>query len=389
MLWVFTNRRDLIGPHAERLRLGFASVPEEADVAVIWIPRSAGDPASATAAARKQVPGHVPLYVVVEGGSSAEEAAGIFAAGATPVSAALLPLVLGRVAREKAREEAVRQENAESRPGEHGEVAVAPPGAVLPNLVAVFSPATHVGKTFLSLCLAVCLARRGIRTVLVDLDCDKVDLWWASGMARRGIPPKATVGNWSDLACDPASFIDEHPQVPGLFVLPGGNAGRLPRATEVLPLLSSRFGAVVADLAPVPSLPHVVWTLRSAVRVVLVSDLSPKAVVQVSDAIPRLAGVLPRERTVLVLNRTRPGLLGLAPKRFARSLGFDRFYLVPEVREAGKALRRGALPRFPAPVERVVEKAVWDVFNLESRERGVGGRCGFLPRLTTARPRES
>lgn len=203
------------------------------------------------------------------------------------------------------------------------------------RVIASYSSAGGVGKTFLAVNAAVRLAQCGRRVVVVDLDWDYGDVWTVTHMALTG-PPQVTVANWFEVAADPVEYLAVHPRFANLYVLPSRTvySGRPLEANHVRRLieeLCGRFDAVVLDLGPDSSLPHIAAALSSADTVLLVSTQEEGRIDKLRMFVRQAMDVcgLNKFRFKLVVNRVASGY-ARSPKDVARQLEITLFRTIPE-----------------------------------------------------------
>lgn len=185
------------------------------------------------------------------------------------------------------------------------------------NVVTVYSAARDVGKTTVSLLLALLAARRGRRVCVVDADPTgrTVTEHFAEGGFPRRIDPRPLPGWGFDYVPSPERPADYTVEL----------------AREVLSR-AGRYDLVVVDCVPVrlAIAEYIVEYLRVAASVWLVVKPEAKAVADVTRFVRsemRAAGI--GEKVLLVVNRDYP----LAPRRpseVAREVGLPLGLVVPE-----------------------------------------------------------
>ncbi|MGE5372393.1 MAG: AAA family ATPase [Solirubrobacterales bacterium] len=138
-------------------------------------------------------------------------------------------------------------------------------------VVASFSTKGGVGKTSVALNIAAYHARRGMSTVLVDLDIGTGDYKELFGLSDQG----PTVQNWRSYARTLSASLFRHRST-GMAVLPGGPAETAEiTASEVedlIGLLGDQFEMVVLDFGVKPNHAHTRKGLEMADRVLAVVD---------------------------------------------------------------------------------------------------------------------
>ncbi|MDI6710440.1 MAG: AAA family ATPase [Bacillota bacterium] len=229
------------------------------------------------------------------------------------------------------------------------------------RVIASYSSAGGVGKTFLAVNAAARLAQCGRRVVLVDLDWDYGDVWTVTHMTLKG-PPQVTVANWFEVAADPVEYLAVHPRLVNLYVLPSRTvySGRPLEANHVRRLieeLCGRFDAVILDLGPDSSLPHIAAALSSADTVLLVSTQEEGRIDKLRMFVRQAMDVcgIEKARLKLVINRVAPGY-ARSPKDVAKQLEMTEFRTVPE---DPRAVRRSERKKtFPVLTKTAAGKAL-------------------------------
>ena len=228
------------------------------------------------------------------------------------------------------------------------EAAVAPAtGAAAPErergrIVAVWGPAGAPGRTTAAIALAAELALLGQRVALVDADTTSAAIAPALGLLDEspGFAAAARLARAGSLTVDELDRIAQPvPTMGGVVrVLTGiGRASRWPelgadRVTEVLARCRDWADATVVDIAA--SLERdeeissdlfaprrhaaTLATLEAADDVVVVAGGDPVGVARLVRALPELREVAPQARLRVVVNKVRPGAMGVAPERAVR-----------------------------------------------------------------------
>ena len=205
--------------------------------------------------------------------------------------------------------------------------------AALSPMIAILGPKGGTGKTLTACNLAVALAQRGARAVIVDVDLQFGDVGLALGLKPvHTIYDLAVAGGTLD-AEKVSSYLVEHPSGARVLLAPvrpdQAAAVDITFLRKVFELLRSRFEFVIVDTPPAFS-PEVIATVDSASDLCLVGMLDALSLKDTKIGFETLAqmGYDPRE-IELVLNRadTSVGighqdvehLLGRAPDVFVPS----------------------------------------------------------------------
>ena len=89
-------------------------------------------------------------------------------------------------------------------------------GAVVASVIGILSNKGGVGKTHLATCLALALAQRGKKTLLIDAD------WSSANVTRKlGLTPPRTLRQYFADECSVADLISATPHHPNLYILAG------------------------------------------------------------------------------------------------------------------------------------------------------------------------
>ncbi|GAA1425727.1 regulator [Agrococcus citreus] len=225
------------------------------------------------------------------------------------------------------------------------EAAIAPgaadPGPDRPRgrVIAVWGPSGAPGRTTAAIALAAELALLGRRVALVDADTTSAAVAPSLGLLDEspGFAAAARLARAGSLTVDELDRIAQAvPTMGGVVqVLTGiGRASRWPelggeRVAEVLARCRDWVDATVVDVAA--SLERdeeissdlfaprrhaaTIATLEAADDVVVMAGGDPVAVARLVRALPELREVAPQARVRVVVNKVRPGAIGVAPER--------------------------------------------------------------------------
>ncbi|OIQ59776.1 CobQ/CobB/MinD/ParA nucleotide binding domain protein [Moorella thermoacetica] len=147
------------------------------------------------------------------------------------------------------------------------------------KFVAVTSPATDAGKTFIACNLAAAAAERGVATALLDFDLAVGDMVRALGLEEEARRPHPTVASWKDYR-DPAAAALKGPGGVAVFPRPENPFESVSRGDveAFLNYLAGSFEAVVADAGA--DVGSECWgaLVAAADEILLVVDCDEKAV---------------------------------------------------------------------------------------------------------------
>jgi pilus assembly protein CpaE len=212
------------------------------------------------------------------------------------------------------------------------------------TMVCMFGPKGGVGKTVTACNLALALAERRKRTVLVDLDLQFGDV-----ALSLGIRPESTA---YDLATSGGSldaekvdaYLISHPT--GLRVLP---APVRPDQTsfvaaefvaEVLSILRSEFEYVIVDTPPTLT-PEVIGAIDASTFVCIVGTLDALALKNTKLGLETLDLMgYPTDRIRVVLNRANTSV-GITGRDVVNVLGKKPDVLVPSSRDVTRSVNEG------------------------------------------------
>jgi flagellar biosynthesis protein FlhG len=231
------------------------------------------------------------------------------------------------------------------------------------SVLAVASGKGGVGKTNVTVNLAVALARRGHRVAILDADfgLGNVDV-------LLGLTPAAHIGH----LLDGSKSLDEicmrgpagvriMPASSGLRTLTSLSAGQRECVARAMAALSAAVDFVIIDTASGIS-DNVIETLLLAERVMLVTSLEPSAIVDAYATAKVMTAAAPDREIGIVVNRVRDGhdatvvfrQLDVAAGRFlGRGLRYYGFIMDdPSIREAA-LMQEPIVDSFPdAPASR-------------------------------------
>jgi pilus assembly protein CpaE len=240
----FPELRDALAQHGELEVVGFSDHVAQATGAlagghlgcVLHATRSESFPAGEVAAIREQTRAPIVVVASAAGGELLEEAL------ASDVDVLLLPQLVDNVVF------TIRKASLARRP------APVAAKARTGRVVTVFSPKGGTGKTVTSSNLAAALARRGKRTLLLDLD-----LQFGDAAIVMGVEPEKTI---YDLVVAPgeldfeklAGYTTKHPS--GLDILPAplrpedAELVTESKITRLLEVARECYDAIVVDTSP-------------------------------------------------------------------------------------------------------------------------------------------
>ena len=146
--------------------------------------------------------------------------------------------------------------------------------------ILVSSPSAHEGKTSTTANLGIAMSQAGRRTVIVSADLRRPQIESAFGAQSPVGLSSWLLGDVDDVS----QILLEHPQIPGLFLLPSGpipaNPAELltsPRLGELLDRLDKTTDMVLLDSPPVLPVADAVILASHVRNVVLVLDASKTA----------------------------------------------------------------------------------------------------------------
>lgn len=224
------------------------------------------------------------------------------------------------------------------------------------RVVTVFSSKGGVGKSFISVNLAMALARRGAPVALVDLDLQFGDLAIMLQLfpARTIHEAASATPNLDADALE--GYLAEHrggvkllaaPFEPGLAETVAPDA-----VTHILRLLRRAFAYVVVD-TPAALNEHVIAAIDESDRTVLVGSMDVPSIKNMKLALQTLSLLdVARERIHLVLNRA-DSEVGLRVNEVERTLGTRVEIAIPSGREVPLSINRGVPLMLEAPASPV------------------------------------
>ncbi len=207
------------------------------------------------------------------------------------------------------------------------------------RIIAVWGPAGAPGRTTAAIALSAELALLGQRVALVDADTTSAAVAPSLGLLDEspGFAAAARLARAGSLTVDELDRIAQPvPTMGGVVrVLTGiGRASRWPelggdRVAEVLARCRDWADATVVDVASSLERDEEISSdlfaprrhaatlavLEAADDVVVVAGGDPVAVARLVRALPELRDVAPRARVRVVVNKVRPGAMGVAPER--------------------------------------------------------------------------
>jgi pilus assembly protein CpaE len=222
--------------------------------------------------------------------------------------------------------------------------AVAPASADTSRLVCVLGPKGGTGKTLTSTNLAVCLAQRGERVALIDLDLQFGDV-----ALCLGLPPEKTV---YDLAQSPGAldfdkldaFLAHHSAGVRTLIAPRrpdqASAVGAELLREVYSILRANFDWVVVDTPP-GFTAEVITSIDSSTEVVMVGMLDSLSLKNTKLGLETLELMKYNpDRIFLLLNRAH-SRVGISQSDVEAVLGRTPDVFIPSDREIPRTVNEG------------------------------------------------
>ena len=222
--------------------------------------------------------------------------------------------------------------------------AVTPASADHSRLVCVLGPKGGTGKTLTSTNLAVCLAQRGERVALIDLDLQFGDV-----ALCLGLPPEKTV---YDLAQSPGaldfdkldSFLASHSSGVRTLIAPRrpdqASAVGAELLREVYSILRANFDWVVVDTPP-GFTAEVITSIDSSTEVVMVGMLDSLSLKNTKLGLETLDLMkYDPDRIFLLLNRAH-SRVGISQSDVEAVLGRTPDVFIPSDREIPRTVNEG------------------------------------------------
>jgi len=148
------------------------------------------------------------------------------------------------------------------------------------STILISSPSAHEGKTSTTANLGIAMSQAGRRTVIVSGDLRRPQVESAFGAQSETGLSSWLLGDTHDIG----QALLQHPQIPGLYLLPSGpipsNPAELltsPRLGELFALLESMVDTVLVDSPPILPVADAVILASHVESVVLVLDASKTA----------------------------------------------------------------------------------------------------------------
>jgi pilus assembly protein CpaE len=211
-------------------------------------------------------------------------------------------------------------------------------------LVSVFSPKGGVGKTTISVNLAVSLAARGHRVCLVDLDLSFGDV-----ALTLQLPPVRTIGDVvaldGDIDADTLEpLLTEHRRGFSALLAPvqpdAKDTISVALVAKALAVLKAEFDFVVVDTAPAFD-EHVLQAIDASDHLFMVTTLDVPTLKNVKIANETLDLLnFPRSRRHLVLNRA-DDKVGLSAEKVETTLGIPVAQAIPSSIDVAHATNSG------------------------------------------------
>ncbi|HXF97684.1 MAG TPA: AAA family ATPase [Gaiellaceae bacterium] len=222
--------------------------------------------------------------------------------------------------------------------------AEAPAALEHSRLVCILGPKGGTGKTLTATNLAVCLAQRGLRVSLIDLDLQFGDV-----ALCLGLPPEKTV---YDLAQSPGAldadkldaFLATHPSGVRTLIAPRrpdqASAVGAELLREVYSIVRASFDWVVVDTPP-GFTAEVITSIDSSTDVVMVGMLDSLSLKNTKLGLETLELMkYDHERVYLVLNRAH-SRVGISQSDVEAVLGRAPDVLIPSDREIPRTVNEG------------------------------------------------
>jgi len=218
------------------------------------------------------------------------------------------------------------------------------PGSELGRMIAVLGPKGGTGKTLTSSNLAVALAQRGMKTVIVDLDLQFGDV----GLCM-GLPPDITMYNLALAGgtIDPEkldAYIVEHPSGAHALLAPNrpDQAGTITvqMLQDVYAALRARYEFIIVDTPP-GFTPEVITTIDASTDIVMVGMLDSLSLKNTKLGLETLELMgYDRDKIRLVLNRAH-SRVGISQSDVIAVLGREPDIFIPSDREIPRAVNEG------------------------------------------------
>ncbi|HLE98544.1 MAG TPA: AAA family ATPase [Gaiellaceae bacterium] len=212
------------------------------------------------------------------------------------------------------------------------------------RLVCVLGPKGGTGKTLTSANLAVCMAQRGLRVALVDLDLQFGDI-----ALCLGLPPEKTV---YDLAQSPGAldwdkleaFLPRHSSGVHTLIAPRrpdqASAVGAELLREVYAILRANFDWVIVDTPP-GFTAEVITSIDSSTDIVMVGMLDSLSLKNTKLGLETLELMkYDPERVFLLLNRAH-SRVGISQSDVQAVLGRAPDVLIPSDREIPRTVNEG------------------------------------------------
>jgi len=217
-------------------------------------------------------------------------------------------------------------------------------GAIAAPMISVLGPKGGTGKTLTACNLAVALARRELRPIVIDLDLQFGDIGLALGLKpERTIYDLATaVGSLDGEKVD--TFVSMHESGAGALLAPvrpdQAGAITVPFLHELFEILRGRYDFVIADTPPAFS-PEVIAAVDTSSHLCVVGMLDALSLKDTKIGLETLAqmGRDPAQ-TTLLLNRADTNV-GISTADVERLLGRRPDVLVPSDVAIPRAITRG------------------------------------------------
>lgn len=221
---------------------------------------------------------------------------------------------------------------------------------ILIKLIAIASPATDAGKTFLAAGIAQAAAYSGLKTAFLDYDISVGDALRVFGLMDKARTPHPTVASWKDyqdifdtaLKTDSGIYVYPKPENP-LESITKENI------VSFYQQLSNFFDVVVADLGTDHRLSHWDQLINAAHVTLLVVDCDEKGLVRVENFIRSALTVPPGGWLVAINAREKTTTYSL--KEIARI-----------IRDQNHVTEVIQIPYFPG-----IEKRIPKTFHPDSR----------------------
>jgi len=252
----------------------------------------------------------------------------------------------------------------------------------LPNTAVSFSPGTNVGKTFFAANLAAWQARRGRKTVLMDLDIGGSGTWETVLYLPR--EPEATLSDWNGREDDLIRIVQacRHHRLPGLYFLQRGPASDAKEVRRALEIMDGAGYYVVVDTSNNQEIPYINAALQSAGKIFMIGVPNLKEQARMASMYATITANSPLVgKMALVVNRVgaKDYSARIRPEDLARQFLIRNPYVVHENFRAREQSRKKKT--LPVLLKSPLSKELETVFQTElqgTTDQGKTPKNGFL-----------